>query len=227
MGWNIPQEIPHLNATDKTSQFRPEILKKIAAQNWADIELYEYASALYDTQKNRTVSLSGKLSKNPINTVSNCQYSFDQRIEGYGWGNRERVDGTGTIYRWATEKNEAAIDFYLQKDKDYRFQCSILIQPVFCDQLTLLVNNVHIPLKKINSAYKSRLDYNWLEYQAIIPRDVIAIEEKTRIIFKMVTPKGDSLCQFYKEDNRNQSILANYIRGKFACKEIKIIDETL
>ena len=51
MGWQKPTEIPKLNTTtDIVETYPPQVLKQIAARNWADIKLYMFAKKLFKKQ---------------------------------------------------------------------------------------------------------------------------------------------------------------------------------
>lgn len=52
MGWNPPTTIPKYQATAENPELRdPSLLEAIQQQNWADIELYEFAKNLFMRQK--------------------------------------------------------------------------------------------------------------------------------------------------------------------------------
>ncbi len=221
LGWKIPEEIPHFNKTEDIT-FPPDVLQKIAERNWADIELYEYVLGLYDIQKNQISISSTPPSDEEINFVTQCLYTFDQKLKnGYGWGFRELFDAE-SVYRWAIETNEAGIDFHLQPDWDYTIQCTMLIQPIFHNQLHLFVNGIEVPFQSIDCANDKSMEYRFSTYQANIPKNLITKGEKTRIVFKMTSPEDPLLYAIFKEDHPFQSINMNYLIGKFGLKEIRI-----
>ena len=216
LGWEIPEEIPHLNQTNEKDQFSDEIIEGITKRNWADIELYEYALALHDQQKSRLATYP---LRNEINNFTDgFDYTFDKKLQGSGWGIREIDKGSKAIYRWATENNEASIKFNLIPAV-YSFQCSILIQPILFQQFTISVNDVPLDLKTDIKDVNSTL-YEWITCTGVISKNYFNQSEKTRVTFNMTPPETSNLSQFYKEDNQQQNILANYIRGKFACQRI-------
>lgn len=218
LGWEMPEETPHFNKTNKKS-FSDEVLQKIAERNWADIELYEYALNLYDQQKEQIARLSKhEFSDSEANYVHGCNYTFENKLKGSGWGIRE-ISNT-KLFRWATENSEAKINFFLKPDT-YLFRCSILIQPIFYPQLTVLVNGTPISLKS-NITNANSTQYEWVKCMGSISEKLLKKMEKTQIVFKMTEPEDSVLCQFYREDNQQQDVLANYIRGKFACQKIVI-----
>lgn len=220
LGWKIPEKIPLFNMTNN-NHFSEEVLKGIAERNWADIELYEYALALYDLQKNQIVSSQNVPIDWIPNFVSDSHYTFDQELDGYGWGVRE-MNGEPQL-RWAADNNEAGINFYLKSGTDYTIQCKILIQPVFYPRLKILVNGIPICLHSNISTNSKSTDYEWVHCNGIIPRNLLKEKSSTTFIFKMPPPEDPFLRQFYEEDQQQQKIDINYNRGKFACREIILL----
>jgi hypothetical protein len=220
LGWNMPEEIPHFNATTDQDNFSDEVLQAIAQRNWADIELYEHALKIYDLQKSQAdYSLDEDFdSNNKFN--DHFFYTFDQKLTGFGWGLREIDPMAGKVYRWATEKNEAGIDFCLQSDFDYTFECTILIQPILYPQLTVLVNNVPIPLQAKISENVDMTEYKWICYQGTIMQSLLKKGQKTRVTFRMIAPNDLTIRQFYEKNSKIQTLSINYTRGKFACGEV-------
>lgn len=218
LGWKIPEKITAFNKTDRDQHFSDEVLQAIAERNWADIALYETALILYDLQQHKTAPPTDSLPHLSDHYIDNYHYSFNQKLQGTGWGVRE----LNHDYRWATEQNEASIDFALENENNYDFHCTIFLQPILGNQFTVLVNDIPIYLVSNPPKDPNSVQYEWIQYRGTIPHETHNKREKTKIIFKMTPPTDPDLFQFYQEDNRQQDILINYIRGKFACSEIRI-----
>lgn len=217
LGWKLPEKIIRLNTTEAGQIFCDEVLHAIAERNWADIELYKTALGLFEQKRNQVVWRAS----NPSylrDEYKNCyHYTFKEKLEGYGWGVRERK----LPYRWAAESNEAAIDFALEDGLDYVIGCSIFIQPLLLDYFSMAINNIPIELEHDYMGDPEE-EYQWIQFKGKIPREAILNEEKTRIVFRMTIPKAPVQLEFYEEDNRQQDPFVNYVRGKFACKSIEI-----
>lgn len=226
LGWKIPEKIPHFNTTDRDIVFFPQTLEGIAARNWADIELYEYAVILFDLN-NQELQSRNTSTQEHIEFVKEYHYDFNQRLEGNGWALREIENSTQMTYRWATEDNETEIDFYLLPDQNYLLKTKIFLQPIFCKQFQIFINSAQIATEFHSFRDNNFLNYRWMEYQAIIPRAHIKKGQKTKIRFKMTPPHNCFLLELYQKSNPYQSIFSNFIRGKFACKTIDLLPITI
>jgi hypothetical protein len=217
LGWELPEEIPSFNETNYKEEWSEEILQGIAERNWADIELYEYALHLYQFQKEQISSQISAPPTQEVSFVQNSHYTFNKRLQGYGWGPRIHDKKLKRFYRWVLEKSEVGIDFYLQPDASYRFECTFLLQPLFAQQLSVLVNGFPINLKFETNTQS--LEYTWVKAVGIIPQKCLKQGKKTSIVMKMNPPKDAALHQLYLKNSPRPSY---YKKGKFACSEIII-----
>lgn len=221
LNWPTPEEIPQFNATDTSNHYYSnELLEAIAKRNWADIELYEHALTLYEKQKNQILSFEKEYLNETPAFVSNCYYTFNQKLNGYGWCPREYLKD-GSSYRWISDSNLAAIDFFLTSDRAYSLNCMIFIQPILLKQFNLLVNDTHIDVEfNIREKMKQNTQFAWIECSAEIPQYLLRNGEKIRLIFEIKKPTEDALLQYFEMNDHNQSILTNFTKGKCACKWI-------
>jgi hypothetical protein len=216
LGWELPEEIPSFNETNYKKEWAEEVLQGIAERNWADIELYEYALHLYQLQKEQ-ISSQITPPREEVSFVQNCHYTFNKRLQGYGWSPRIYDKKHKRFYRWSLEENEVGVDFYLQSNASYRFECAFLLQPLFAQQLTVSVNGFPIQLKFETNA--QNLDHTWIKAVGILPQKCLKQGAKTRFVMKMNPPKDHALHQLYLKNPPKPS---HYNKGKFACAEIII-----
>lgn len=221
LNWNTPQEVPHLNATETTEIFSQEILQAIAERNWADIELYEYALSLYEKRKENNLSILEKQEQEVATFTSQISYTFDKKLNGAGWGLREVTYPSGPIHRWVTEKDISTVNFYLKPENDYQLKTCIFIHPLLADQLEISINGTPLSLQKALSQKSEEESFAWMEYQALIPKELIQ-EKATLVTFKLIPPENAEIYQLYCQPNPYQVKDNNYRKGSFACKQIQI-----
>ncbi len=220
MGWELPEEIPLHNSTDSANVvYSQEVLNGIAERNWADIELYEYALKLFEEQKKYLLKKS--VPKTPPTFVDSCCYTFDQKLNGYGWGRREIKDNQ-EHYRWITKNNKAGINFYLNTDHSYTLECCLVIQPIFLHLLRISVNGVPIPFENLTYCFKKDTKFTAIDCKALIPQELLKEGEKTTITFEMLTPENPQERKFYEKMEANNWPYRNYSRGKVACRCISL-----
>ncbi|MCB1181059.1 MAG: sulfotransferase family 2 domain-containing protein [Chlamydiia bacterium] len=135
LGFKHEKKIPILNTTIVQPSISKKILQKIKKQNWADSELYEFATKIFEKKiqealKYEIVSLKSEPQKE-------IHYSFMDPLDGEGWGFREGKGFRKTIGKWVKDalydrvfrtsyKTKAWVDFSLDPTLEYRlkFTCA-------------------------------------------------------------------------------------------------------
>ena len=201
-------------------KYNCKILEEIDHRNWDDIELYEYAITLYDINENQVLSGFYKDRLKQVEFKDLYSYTFDQRLNGYGWGLRYLLKN-GDAYRWADNDNEASLNFYLKPDRDYVLEFDMLIQPILLESFEVLVEKQKIAVKFCRNGLVGS-EYIWIKCKASIPSGSLSKEHKSNITFRMIPPNDPNLMEVYQSDNYEEMRNMHCIKGKFACKKVDI-----
>lgn len=218
LGWELPDEIPFHNVTDTSKDtYTQEVLDGVAKRNWADIELYKYGLELYEAQKERFEKKP--IVKVPPTFIDDCHYTFNQKLNGFGWYLRERLD-SGEYNRWVTPKEKAGIHFYLNAENSYSLRCTFFIQPKLLRDLSITVNGVAIPFTTDPTTDMDKFD--WIECQAVVPKAVLKSGERTTVAFQMAATTGPA-----KREHEDVYSVRDFThrtdpKGRFACKAITL-----
>lgn len=182
---NLP-EIPTVNQFSfKKINVSNEQLTELRKLNWADYELYLFATKLFD-EKYRNINVKNiKQRKRFVDKVS---YTFEQSIEGSGWGYREKSGSQRDICRTSFIKN-AWISFNLQK-KAYKIKVLANAPlPQNLLKLKIIANEYAIPLRFHGAG-------PWVVFEGLIPKKAIKHDESTKLTF--------SIPKLYKPSSHGQ-----------------------
>lgn len=141
LGWKIPPEIPIHNTTNREGEhYSQELLASIAERNWADIELYTFATQLFEQEKR---AITSRTEVEPIRWVTDVDYPFSSSLDGSGWCPRETTLKKGT-FRWLGSSERGEIEFPLEPSRDYYLEIELFMQPSLLKKLRISINDTPI-----------------------------------------------------------------------------------
>ena len=223
--WPPNDELPMFNATRDQNFYSEEIIELIAAQNWADIKLYQFALSLYREREEKSIfeETAVELSLTPtIGNSSRLIYDMNQPMDGTGWGRRETLPN-GTTYRWVSSQNRASLFFHLNP-VNYLLDFRVLVPRAFTKNFSLVVNGnpVYFKISKSESGGKG---FAWMNGRAKIPAHLISSEKKTEITFSMTPPEDPSQCELLNNFPLADIGESNFDRGKCAVRHLCFTEE--
>jgi hypothetical protein len=165
---------PKLNISKSQVPVLPQALQdEILTANWADMELYEYAVALFDRKFSRMSEVAGSTEgfRHAWTKVDEIKYRMDQPMYGHGWHFREGGDNLlPQIIRWTGPGMESSISFHLNPERHYRISIRVVnaLTPKILESFTLFVNETFIETQV-------RLDEQWGQiFEGIVPRTALS-----------------------------------------------------
>lgn len=158
---------------------------EILTSNWADIELHEVATAIFERRFSSGV-LKNEEKASAIfdwEIRNEVRYTLDQAIYGKGWYFREGVDGRlPQIWRWSGPGTESVVSFHLDSTRNYKLSVRIInsLSAEILDSLQVFVNEERIEVQ-------FRTDELWGRiYEGIIPSAAFHSDApNTNVIFKV------------------------------------------
>jgi hypothetical protein len=224
--WPPLDELPSLNVTRSPQYSYPrEVLEFIASQNWADIELYQFALALYSerVEENFSEERVVELDLTPsIGTSSRFIFNMNQPIDGTGWCMRE-VLSSGNTYRWISPQNRASLFFYLNS-VDYFLDFRVLVPRAFTKNFSLTINGTSIPFK-ISKSESGGKKFAWMNGRAKVPAHLIIPGQKTELVFSMIPPDDPEQRDLLNNFPLPGIAKRNFERGKCAVRHVCFTEE--
>jgi hypothetical protein len=181
--WKPYNSMIKLNiAPDSLEELSSEAKKELEQKTKLDIELYKFAQSIFDTRFDQMVKhLREKYNEPYFNTMnttnviyeilekdyedhfldshvpsSSIMYTFDQKIDGSGWHQRE-ISPT-KIFRWTGPETISTIDFALIDHKDLKIQFHVIdtMAPDILNSIQLKVNEISCILNFSKDAFHEK-----------------------------------------------------------------------
>lgn len=223
--WTVPEKVHAFDVSNNYETLSNDVLDKIRANNWADIELYEYALELYQKQLNTIKVFSEAQILFPF---SNLHLSFSCQLNGYGW-TTSNVHGWELVYdgkRWVDEYDEAVLNGILESGHDYDIEFSVYIHVALATCFSVSVNDYLIPLR-MSVSDPTVSSWQFVTFKGIIPANVIKSDILTRIMFKLNTPPGQAELKIFSKWEKQQCKKdVFYKKGHFALQTMDIYPVT-
>lgn len=169
LDWPVPSHVRELNIDPYDPPDLPQALKdEIVARNWADVELHEYATALFERK-------FVDVPPDPawvLEIAERVTFRIDQAMYGDGWHFREGV-GVAEVpqpWRWSGPGTESWIAFNVVAGRDYRLAVRIVnfLAPDVLASVRIFVNDTPVALTETR-------DTSWgLILQGVVPRAAFA-----------------------------------------------------
>jgi len=213
-GWFPVHSVPILNISPerkKIKDFSEEAANTVIKLTRFDEQLYEFAEKIFDERFKKMVNgLKEKYFEQRFSELSFCDmmykmlekhhfnrnpqlkihssidYSFDQKIIGSGWHQRE-VEKKGRVFRWSGPETNSQIYFFLSGENDLKITVRIInhVAPDVLESLKLFVNESSIPLKMTYSKKKIFHLGGKTVMEGKIPRSLISNQNYTNLTFKV------------------------------------------
>jgi hypothetical protein len=154
IGRPAPASLPEYKVSKSdTVALPPTLQEEIISANWADVELYEYAIALFD-RKFSALSNSANCSEVRDSSwveLSSIEYRMDNALYGSGWHEREGLGGElPQPWRWTGPATESVASFHIKPGKKYRLSIRVVnsLTADILESLQILVNDSFIEVQK-------------------------------------------------------------------------------
>lgn len=228
-GWPLPEEVFPFNTSLDDEQFSKETIAGIAERNWADIELYEYALALF-TEELETISLH----QTPTHVAASTRHvllTMNQTLNGYGWAAKHDGVYSSKSVRWVDKRNKGSLDFSLDDSCNYSLQCTLYVHPTLLPLLSAAVNGIDIPFtaskictsKLTDRAIPLTKELVQVDLCSVIPQQILLKDKPQRLLLSMLTPtEGSPEEQVFKRWINSAYFGNNCQRGHFAVQSIAI-----
>lgn len=197
-GWKPYRRSTKLNIsqTKENNQLTSEAKEELDRKTKLDSQLYDFANQLFEKRfseminclkKNYYEKKYGNMNTSDMiyemlekdyqrhfletrSPVSSIDYTFDQKIEGTGWHEREMNPITKKIFRWSGPENISTIDFALLENKDIKIQFNVIdcITPNILDNIQFDVNESSCKLN-----FSPNESNNGGKFEASVPKSVL------------------------------------------------------
>jgi len=201
---NLPKDSPK---RPKREELEDETIQEIKNIRKKDLELYQYATQLFDNrytemvkdlkEKYYTQSLEklsfkdamyemlkkhyeDRFNKSDVSQLTSINYDFSSKLSGTGWYWREFIPENNRVFRWTGPVTDSTIDFPLITNHDLLIQISIFkgITPEILNSFRLKVNDQFIDLKKLDEKDEQTL------FEGLISKHILQNKNKfTRFSF--------------------------------------------
>ena len=226
--WPPNNEFPRFNQTVKTKECYPdEVIQLIKKQNWADIELYQFALSLYQERKEKMSQQVREVAHDftpRINSANLLAYNFDLPLDGKGWIMREFLPD-GRAYRWLSLNNRGSLCFYLDP-ANYSLDFRVLLPHLFINNFSLYINGHLVPVNfQVDHNSKTSDGFVWAFVKARVSKEFIKPNQKTELVFEMKEPEDHKLRDIYAKTKYTERERPNLDRGKCAIRSICLMRE--
>ena len=241
-GWFPIRIMPKLNIASnrKKIDYLPnETAAKLKELTRFDTQLYQYALELFDKRyqkmqeilhdryyesKYSDMSFSEMMydmlekhyfDRNPElknQSISEINYSFDQKMIGSGWHEREK-DHNGEVLRWTGPETNSQIFFLLDNMYDLKIQIFIVnkISADVLDSLKLEVNNT--PMEIMQTKKNTLIGKKEKIFEATILKSLISEKNKfTQFSFKVNRTAQSKIMGIIPRDSRKLGLAFNKIK---------------
>ncbi len=219
-GWRPSRYLKKLNTAPDNSleELSSEAKVELAKKTKLDTELYKFAQQLFDVRYSQMINhLKENYYEPRFNNMnasdiiyemlekdyqdnflksrypsSSINYTFEQKIDGTGWHQREINQLNKKLFRWTGPETHTTIDFALNTHNDMKVQFHIIdsIDPNILKSLKLLVNGNHCKLK----FYHIKIHKKSAKFEGNIPKSwLIEHGNLCRLTFQInqtITPKS-------------------------------------
>ncbi len=226
--WPLNNEFPRFNTTVKTKSCYPDdVIALIKKQNWADIELYQFALSLYQERKEKIIRQPREIAYDFAPSIGSSKllaYNFDLPLDGKGWIMREFLSD-GRAYRWLSLNNRATLCFHLTPSS-YCLDFRVLLPHLFIKNFYLTVNGQEVPVHfQVDHNSQTGDGFIWAFAKAKISQELIPANQKTEIAFQMKEPDDPKMRDLYAKTKYTERERPNLDRGKCAIRSICFMKE--
>jgi hypothetical protein len=167
LGRPVIDSLPEHNVSRlHVSELPQAVIDEVISENWADIELYEFAVAMFEkrfTNKDAfAVSPAGQWT--PQQSIN---YRVNQALHGTGWWAREGLEGPlPQSWRWSGPGCESQILFHLDATKNYKLSVRVVnsIVPELLNTLRISINGALLEMTR-------QSDGQWgVLYEGLVPQ---------------------------------------------------------
>jgi len=173
LGHPAATNVYSLNVSKNDIPDLPQLIQdEIVTANWADVELYDFAVALFE-RKFSHVALQDRRHEGSILTwteMSEVKYRMDHALFGSGWHYREGK--AGQTWRWSGPGTESVVSFHLDPTRQYRLSVRVInaLTPEILESLQIYVNDEAIKTLVSTDGLQGQI------YEGVVPRSALCKE---------------------------------------------------